>query len=51
MNDVPVREQLDDAAIATLSPDLECVAQIRQALSEEPSVTTRRFESRATLSN
>ncbi|MCY3557501.1 MAG: hypothetical protein OXH13_02490 [Chloroflexi bacterium] len=43
MNEDPVRKQLDDAVIAALDLDPEWVAQVRQALSEEPSVTNRRF--------
>ncbi|MXX79507.1 MAG: SAM-dependent DNA methyltransferase [Chloroflexi bacterium] len=45
MNEDPVRKQLDDAVIAALDLDPEWVAQVRQALSEEPSVTNRRFGS------
>ena len=43
MNEDPIRQQLDEAVIAALSLDAEWVAQVRQALSEEPSVTNRRF--------
>lgn len=43
MNDDPVRKQLDEAVTAALGLDPEWVAQVRQALSEEPSVTNRRF--------
>ncbi|MYD55176.1 MAG: hypothetical protein F4W96_12865 [Chloroflexi bacterium] len=43
MNDDPVRQQLDEAVTAALNLDPEWVTQIRQALSEEPSVTNRRF--------
>ncbi len=43
MNDDPIRKQLDEAVIAALDLDPEWVAQVRQALSEEPSVTNRRF--------
>ena len=43
MNDDPIRKQLDDAVTAALGLDEEWVAQVRQALTEEPSVTNRRF--------
>lgn len=43
MNDDPVRKQLDDAVTSALSLDAEWVAEVRRALSEEPSVTNRRF--------
>lgn len=45
MNNDPVRKQLDEAVTAALTLDAEWVAQVRQALSEEPSVTNRRFMS------
>ena len=45
MNDDPVRKQLDDAVTTALNLDPEWVAQVRRALSEEPSVTNRRFGS------
>ncbi len=45
MNEDPVRKQLDDAGTTALHRDAACVAQFRQALSEEPSVTNRRFGS------
>ncbi len=43
MSDDPVRKQLDEAVTVALGLDPEWVSQIRQALSEEPSVTNRRF--------
>jgi len=43
MNEDPVRKQLDDAVTTALGLDPEWGAQIRQALSEEPSVTNRWF--------
>ncbi len=43
MNDDPVRKQLDEAVTAALGLDAEWVARVRQSLSEEPSVTNRRF--------
>ena len=43
MNDDPIRKHLDAAVTAALGLDTEWVAQVRQALSEEPSVTNRRF--------
>ncbi len=43
MNEDPVRKQLDDAVTSALDLDAEWVAQVRQALAEEPSVTNRRF--------
>lgn len=39
----PVRRALDDAVIGALDLDPEWVAEIRRALSEEPSITGRRF--------
>ena len=39
----PVRRRLDDAVVAALGLDAEWVAGVRRALSEEPSVTNRRF--------
>lgn len=44
MNEDPVRMQLDDAVTTALNLDPEWVAQIRESLSEEPSVTNRRFD-------
>ena len=43
MNDDPIRKQLDDAVTDALDLDPEWVAQIRRALSEEPSITNRRY--------
>ena len=43
MNDDPVRKQLDDAVTNALNLDPEWVAQIRRALSEEPSITNKRY--------
>ena len=43
MNDDPVRKQLDEAVTSALSLDGEWVSEVRRALSEEPSVTNRRF--------
>lgn len=43
MNHDPIRHQLDEAVTASLGLDAEWVAQVRQSLSEEPSVTNRRF--------
>jgi len=43
MNDDHILKQLDDVVTTALSLDPEWIAQIRQALSEEPSVTNRRF--------
>ena len=45
MNDDPARKRLDEALATALSLDAEWVAQVRQALSQEPSVTNRRFGS------
>ena len=45
MNKDPVRKLPNDAVTAALDLDPERVAQVRQALSEEPSVTNRRFGS------
>ena len=39
----PVRRQIDDAVTAALSLDPERVARIRRELSQEPSVTDRRY--------
>ena len=39
----PVRRRLEDAVTAALGLDAEWVAQVRQALSKEPSITNRRF--------
>ncbi len=43
MNQDLVRRALDDAVTEALSLDPEWVAEIRRALSEEPSITGRRF--------
>ncbi len=43
MNDDPIRKQLDDAVTNALNLDPEWVAQIRRALSEEPSITNKRY--------
>ena len=43
MNEDPIRKQLDDAVTDALGLDPEWVAQIRRALSEEPSITNRRY--------
>ena len=43
MNDDPVRKQIDDAITQALDLDPEWVARIRRSLSEEPSVTNRRY--------
>ena len=43
MNDDLVRQQLDDAVTNALNLDPEWVAQIRRALSEEPSITNKRY--------
>ena len=43
MDEDPIRRQLDDAVVDALDLDPEWVAQIRRALSEEPSVTNRRY--------
>ncbi len=43
MNEDPIRQQLDEAVTTALGLDAEWIAQVRQALSEEPSVTNRRF--------
>ncbi len=43
MNDDPVRKQLDEAVTSALGLDGEWVAEVRRALSEEPSVRNRRF--------
>ena len=43
MNDDPIRRQLDDAVTNALDLDPEWVAQIRRALSEEPSITNKRY--------
>ena len=45
MSDDPIRKQLHEALTAALNLDPEWVAQVRQALSQEPSVTNRRFGS------
>ena len=43
MNEDPIRKQLDDVVTDALGLDPEWVAQIRRALSEEPSITNRRY--------
>ena len=43
MNADPIRRRIDDAVVAALGLDPERVARIRRALSEEPSVTDRRY--------
>ena len=43
MNEDPIRRQLDDAVTEALGLDAEWVSQVRRALSEEPSVTNRRY--------
>ena len=43
MDEDPVRKRLDAAVADALELDPEWVAQIRRALSEEPSVTNRRY--------
>ena len=43
MNDDPVRRQIDDAITQALDLDPEWVARIRRSLSEEPSITNRRY--------
>lgn len=43
MDQDPVRRKLDEAVVDALNLDPEWVAEIRRALSEEPSVTGRRF--------
>ena len=43
INDDPVRKQIDDAVTQALDLDPEWVARIRRSLSEEPSVTNRRY--------
>ena len=43
MDEDPIRRQLDDAVVDALDLDPEWVAQIRRALSEEPSVTNKRY--------
>lgn len=43
MDQDPVRQKLDDALIEALDLDPEWVAEIRWALSEEPSITGKRF--------
>ena len=44
MDDCPTRRALDDAVVEALDLDAETVAAIRRRLSEEPSVTGRRYE-------
>ena len=48
MDEDPVRKRLDAAVADALELDPEWVAQIRRALSEEPSVTNRRYAGLAT---
>ena len=43
INDDPVRRQVDDAVIEALGLDPEWVARIRRSLSQEPSITNRRY--------
>ena len=43
MDEDSIRRQLDDAVVDALDLDPEWVAQIRRALSEEPSVTNKRY--------
>lgn len=43
MDQDPVRRALDEAVIDALNLDPEWVAEIRRALSEEPSITGKRF--------
>ena len=43
MNEDPIRRQLDDAVTEALGLDAEWVSQVRRALSEEPSITNRRY--------
>ena len=43
MNNDPIRKQLDDAVTNALNLDPEWVAQIRRALSAEPSITNKRY--------
>ena len=43
MDEDPIRRRLDDAVVDALDLDSEWVAQIRRALSEEPSVTNKRY--------
>ena len=43
MDEDPIRRQLDAAVVDALDLDPEWVAQIRRALSEEPSVTNKRY--------
>ena len=43
MDEDPVRKRLDAAVADALELDPEWVAQIRRALSEEPSVTNKRY--------
>ena len=43
MNNDPIRKRLDDAVTNALNLDPEWVAQIRRALSEEPSITNKRY--------
>ena len=43
MDDCPTRRALDDAVVEALDLDAETVAAIRRSLSEEPSVTGRRY--------
>ena len=43
LDEDPIRKQLDDAVTEALNLDPEWVAQIRRALSEEPSITNKRY--------
>ena len=43
MNEDPIRRRLDDAVTEALGLDAEWVSQVRRALSEEPSITNRRY--------
>ena len=43
MSEDPVRKRIDDAVASALGLDPEWMANIRRALSEEPSVTNRRY--------
>ena len=43
MDEDPIRRQLDTAVTNALNLDPEWVAQIRRALSEEPSITNKRY--------
>ena len=47
MDEDPIRKQLDAAVTEALNLDPEWVSQIRRALSEEPSITNKRYGSAA----